>query len=862
MRFLLHYSFKNLKSNKAKALLVVFSIFLVSILFFVSLALPVFLNNAIYQSAYQKIGDSDIYAKVYTTDINRNIYSLKDIDRINGDGYTEEHFDYAIGVFVVDGKYVNNTGEKTVVTSVATTLDDITTLKSSVRFVSAKPNSFGRDTVIITDDLAQQEDLHVGSILNIIYDESAYEFLVCGIIKNEGIITRSNSPTVLISKDFVKEHIFGSIFSSSIFNTGIFKVKDGFDKNEVTRVLHETYPFFDVKLLFSDAENAATIKTINYIYNICAGIGILFSMLVILLTMNLVFSSRVKEFARLRALGANNKQLFFSSLFESGGYGFLGGVIAIVVSMLMYIILNNLSFGANIFYGLKSYHFILPVLFGTLISILSGLWPALKSLKQSLRSQMVKSVKFDKKIQIFGVFCAILLVICLILMFALKTGQSPITQLILFVLLLALAIYLVPIIIKLFVFCMIKLFKNKSFLLLHLNKDIFTPASNMVSRIICFALAFLMILSVAVSTVENVASSYAFNTNYNAYILNVNEYSEEMIENIKAVDGVIDAYESVKFKYIKFEEGEVIYESKSLSQDDFVRLYGEHVDQDTIEYYKYHKNSVVLNIGYKYLKNLKVGDTINIVLNESFVYEYEVAGFFDSNEKAYSSAVFRLDRSKEIYGDCGGDYRLLLKVDQNKFDDIEKTLFESGILDDSAEVVSTSSRDQKSYNTLVTPINLIKGYMALIGLLCILSIFVGLCIAIREEKRKNNILFNLGMVRRDFNKHYLAQLLLISIISIIVSAIVVTCFAFNLTKILLIAKVYTSASVDFLALGLISLAAVVMGAPLSLYFAKYSQKVIKEERLNDFENWSILNFVKFTSFCLTIQTACGILTRI
>lgn len=838
MRFSLRYSLRGIKSAKTRALLVILSVLFVSVLFFASLSLPILLKNGLDDRIYQSVGDTDIMAQVYTTDVQQNLYSMRDIEIKNGEGYIEENLDYAIGTLIMSGRYVNIRGNMIVVTPIATTYDDVLTLNASIEFVGDAPDSLDNNRVIIGEDLAKDNNVNINDTITIRVNKVDYQFIVAGICKNKGILSNSGSPVVLLNKEFVKQKIIGSIYTSALFNFAVFKVKPGVDKQKVVEDLYATYPNFSVRLVYSEAENAQVMSTTNYIYNICSSIGILFSMFVIFLTMNLIFSRRVQEFSRLRTMGATTKQLFMACLFESMLYGFIGGSGGSLLALALYEILKTIKFSLNIFHGLTAFNFILPILFGMFISVVSGLIPAIKTARTSVRQQMIKTHAVGKKTKIASMIVAVLLVAIEIVMALLPIGQAPIFQIIGFFLVLIASVYLIPIILLSLIKLIAKIPKFRKFSTVYLNKNIHSPSVNMVTRIICFGLAFMMVLSMAISTVQNFAYVYCYDSQNNAYISGKDEYTDEMIAKVLALDGVYDAFETAKFKYIKFEGNDrVVYESQSLKPEDFERLYSDVlIDREqTIQNFISNENAIVLNISYKYLENLNVGDTVKIVLNEKFTYEYQVAGFFDSTEKAYNSVVFTLEKSKAIYQEVGGSYRLGLRIEPSKFRSIESALYGKGIISSSDEVGSFATTSAKSFKTLTFPVNLIRGYMGLISILCITCLVVGMCLAVDESAKQNRTLNLLGMNKGKYRKTLFIQMLFTSIVSIFLSLITMGTFYFNMSKILLFTNIYMTGSLNGLSIALLGVLAIILGSILSIYFTRYLFKKLKKEYQMIFE---------------------------
>lgn len=832
MKFILNYSLKGIKSAKARALLIIFSVALVSMLFFISIVLPMFLDNAFDDAFFQRAGNTDILVSTYTSGAEQNVYRMTRIDQVKGDGYTEETFEMAVGVLALPSKYKNKDNENVTVGTIATTYEDMMKV-GGIDLYSGSVTSLGKNDVIITQTLADANDLKVGDIIRLEINSVTCGLTIVGISKNQGILNETSYPIVLVSKTLIKSKVM-TLYTDTVFNLAFFKVKDGVNKNEVINDLQDVFPKFSTTFVRSD-DNIHHIKSVVFVvYYICAAIGVVFCALVIFLTMNLIFSKRIQEFSTLRSMGATNKHLIASCLFESGIYGLFGGILSAFLSFLAYIIVQNIPFQFNMFYGLSPLNFIWPVLFGIFISVISGILPALKSIKSSVRSEMVKSHAANKFTYILGAISFALLVAFTVVINVLKLGQNSYINLASFFIILFAVVYTIPLIVLCLVRLIVKCIKKKNFYMIFLDKNIYSPSTNMVSRILAFGLAFVMVLSVAVATVDYAAELFCYDTRFNAYVEGKESYSQEDIEYIKSLDGVKDAYEGVYFRFVNFDDGKVIFDNYSFSKEDFQRLYESLLvtPDETLEKFDgYNDGSViVMNQSYQNLYNYQIGDKITLVFNSNkrFVKEYEIIGFFNSEEVAYGSVVFNLDCSKEIATDFCGSYRMNIKLDWNKFENIESQLYESGFINSSHVFASTQKTDDLAYYSLTTPMKIVRGYMVVVIGLSIVCLIVGMCLALRETTRQSKILFQLGMSKKIFFKALLLEILMITLVSCGLAFFTAAMLGINLDKIILFTNVYFGGVIDYTTIGIIAGGVIALNILLSIWLTRYMFKKIND----------------------------------
>ncbi|MGM0368888.1 MAG: ABC transporter permease [Bacillota bacterium] len=167
------------------------------------------------------------------------------------------------------------------------------------------------------------------------------------------------------------------------------------DNNELS-----SYPWQDLAksvIAMSKAQNIETAVMMGMILMIAA-IGIINTVILSAL-------ERIKEIGMMKALGFKNKEIVFIFMIEAGGIGFIGGLIALLLSGLgVYYLVNvgiNLSallggqtFGLPVIgqlYGQWApFHFLIVFLAGILLSVLASIppayWAAKKDPVEAIRS--------------------------------------------------------------------------------------------------------------------------------------------------------------------------------------------------------------------------------------------------------------------------------------------------------------------------------------------------------------------------------------------------------------------------------------------------------------------------------------------
>lgn len=109
-------------------------------------------------------------------------------------------------------------------------------------------------------------------------------------------------------------------------------------------------------------------------------------------TMIMSVSERTREIGLKKAVGAETYSILFEYLTESAMIGFIGGVIGAGFGVITIVLLNNATSSSNVtVFGLTPMVIIGPVVFGTLLGALAGVFPALRA----ARLKPVDSLKED-----------------------------------------------------------------------------------------------------------------------------------------------------------------------------------------------------------------------------------------------------------------------------------------------------------------------------------------------------------------------------------------------------------------------------------------------------------------------------------
>lgn len=229
-----------------------------------------------------------------------------------------------------------------------------------------------------------------------------------GDILTSLISTASNS---IVGNDFIN---LASISlrqlggDESISRVVIFS-NDSSERKKINEYLNywnsENDIFIGDKIISSDARknvevNDPTSIVMSILYDVSRVINIvLFSFLIITLLISQIMifivtftsvSNRIKEIGLLRSLGARKKDVSFLFILENFIIGFISGVMASIIGLAILLFITPKLNEYNLFISgnLLIYYLIGVIILSTLLSIISGLIPALKAMNISVNDAL------------------------------------------------------------------------------------------------------------------------------------------------------------------------------------------------------------------------------------------------------------------------------------------------------------------------------------------------------------------------------------------------------------------------------------------------------------------------------------------
>ncbi len=233
------------------------------------------------------------------------------------------------------------------------------------------------EVLLVSESYAFKNNIRPGDSLTIPTDQGYKTFQVIAIYYDY------SSDIGLI---FINMNVFRKYYNDKLYSgIGLFVN----DSTQVDRVAEELREKVSPKLHFLVRTNKSLIRSSVEVFDRTFIITDVLQLLAIVVSFIGIFSAMMalqleksRQFAILRANGLTPIQLWKHIIYQTGLMGFISGLLAIPLGILIAYILINIintrSFGWSISYYFDSIYLIQAVIVGIISAILAGIYPAIK----------------------------------------------------------------------------------------------------------------------------------------------------------------------------------------------------------------------------------------------------------------------------------------------------------------------------------------------------------------------------------------------------------------------------------------------------------------------------------------------------
>ena len=828
MKILSKYTLANIKGNRARMPLIVLCIVVAVIMFGTSIILPKIIRNFADKETRSIYGNSDLYIADSIDNLNQitSMYYIPD-DVVNSS-------EYIISVFALSGTIKAN-GFLETANIFGVSYEDVKKFNEP-KIIDGDVNNLSSDGIIVSKHYADSVGVKVGSVCRFSYADKFFLLRVCAIADNAGLFEWSSMNNIIVSKDAIASMVSTYVPVNGMFNVCLIKLNDNSETNLkwAQGRLSEAYPDWNIYRTYDvDKYNDITTQTSGPMV-VASSVVVVYCFFIILLTMFLVFDSRVKQFATMKCLGASKEFQYKSVVLESLFYGVVGGLLGTIIFLTTVQLLNIYLPDGYLFNNISFLYYIVTFIFGCVFSVISSIIPALKTQNLSIRQTMVKKPKTKKQVVIIQIIAMVLLIVATIASLIQPLGKLKILSIFVFATIICSLLILIPYILKYLITFFIKLFDFKSFSLIY-TKNSFTNANlKVVSSIMFFSIFIVMFLSITVSTIEWLGKEQLYIDYYTVSVDNIYDGQGSVIKSVANQDeNVKNIYEVTYFKnnviYIN-EEKHFVNELRSFSVKDIASIYSGKLDsdeQDLIEKLSSNKNYILLNASYKYVFGVKEGDLVKFIIStvpEKTEVTLVVAGFIDYPEGNNSSAVMNINVLNSITN-VNGYNSLYFKINENNANEFISNLQKSfGTKYSITKYFETRRLFDEAHRT---PTLIFSIYVIVIIVMSILFSVVGIYLALRQNIKSHKTMNTIGMGSAKFIKINCLQLLYVSFVSLLISALCTLLLIKPMLNIILMFEFYVHIKVNWLNLIIYLLSTIFGIGSISLILSIIHSKQIK-----------------------------------
>lgn len=652
MRIILNHTLRSIREHIAQPIVITFTVAVVTILFFASLALSDLFYNFQLSNMTRITGETDIAMKGSFFSEEK----LLDFEKYDQIEYTDLYLSTPSVLHASE----EGGEESSVILIEATDLNTYTSrYKDKLSYYDGikKGDKISYPGILISKSFADKYDFDIGSNVDIYLGvfQKHEIFTVTYIFEDTGFFANSTVYNILADVSDVGGR-------SGIYNECYIKLKKGVDRD---KFIEELKVHMDNKDL--DIEYAVDYDYINALVEDNESLlRIVLSFIVALVVFILfgayliVAKNRASEMIVFKAAGAMPIQIFGILISEVILYGVVGSVIGVITGrFLMQIIVMNIipSFPDAVVYTVGNY--VISICLGILISLVSALVPIIRLIKNSVRNLNSSGIKVVRRINPLWLLLPLSVAIASVFLIIFIPSISIYFTILLIISVIAISAFASPYILGIVsrLFSKIKGAAVLASMSIKRNSESST-LSGLLGGIIVFAFIAVSIVNIIIGA--NVPYKTRFHSDYVIETLTENRNITELKESLDDLFGVEDAcllnYEEFEGNIAGKQKNYTIYSVKS--SDDLACCVDltqkEREDFDNID------NSAIFSYDMINRLNYKVGDVVKIDIGEK-AYDLRIVGV-DYTETNTDRVVYINEKACD-YG-FGGSL-IFLNTDKN-----------------------------------------------------------------------------------------------------------------------------------------------------------------------------------------------------
>ncbi len=771
MSIFVTYFLKNFRNHKLRTYLILFSIALSSMMFYISWVTYGNMLNISLSQAMQACGSSDIVIKPEPKS-SSGFFEIKDsIDT----GFYKESIDSMTSAILTPAllKLKGNESQQLEIQGIS--FKDFCRVYKTSFASSQNFEPFIGKKIVLSKKTADKYKIKLNQDVYIDINGKTINFKVCSISNPTGYFLENGRACFAIVPKESLSTVFNEI--PSMGNVAYVKIKDSSKIEQAISQLSVIYPGMTVKEPFTQEEANQETQAMSTAFLAITVVVFCMSVFIINSAFKVITLERLPIMGIFRSMGATKRLTTMVLSIESVIYGIIGGVIGsclgvMGVDIIMYFTSPQWAKTLNILAYFSPVQFICALLIAVLLSLISSLIPISKASKMSLRNLVSGSSKTEEKDNFWVNGVGILLIIIsTIIPFLIKTKIALYVDIVCLVFLIIGIIISIPIITNTFSRLLSKLY---SFFLGHTgdlaisnirkNKRAFNSISLITISISCL----LMINVVSYSVISEIINAFV-DRNYDIMI--EDEYADKALENsllkISGVSGAYGVYEDHLIEVMG--KNHEIWGIQGVDKNKYLDYW----QMDTSENIPNMLNqlesgrNIILTNMLKEKLSLQKGDTITLKMKEG-PRNYKIVGFFDSFLFIGNYALISNDNLKADMG-TKYFYRIYVKSSDSP-KNISQAIKDKFRSDKMSVLIMKELKDDfvKTYDQLFLILKVFSIITLIIGVFGIIN---NLIISFMERSRTLALLRSIGLSTVQLVKMLFVESITIGIIASITGVI-------------------------------------------------------------------------------------------
>lgn len=737
MKIILRFLFRNIKENKFRSFLILFSVTISSALILASNAMTNSLNKTYMKQIRASIGSAEIY-------ISPNSKSPSPFVDIKENKEFSDKLEYTVPVLKGNGSYKGSNDEEKKLSINGYDYNELAQMNPISLKESTNVEPFKGKKAIISTKFAQENGFKIGDSITIKINDANYKFNIVAIANNESLFFNENDTfTFLIPRDFMDTIVDANNKGNVVY----LKTKTSENKQNLIDSLRKEYDKYDVRETMTEEDLNRNNAMVSQSMKMMSIVVLLMSCFIIYTAFKVIVLERLPIIGTFRSIGATKKITDFILLGESFLYGIIGGAIGSVLGVGVLYLLCAMIMKGNFNISLKPSDFITSFLLAIILSLVSSAIPIIKAMKYSLKDIILNDVAKEGKYKIWKQVLGVILIIAFNIIPRVVDSNSlalvgPLSLLFMLIGVILIVPLLTRIVSMILGKILGKIFGNEGVLAvknLRENKSVL----NNISILALGISVVLMISIVSSSLVIEIGDIYTNTFKYDVMVSGSN-LNDDFRRILEKEEGVIESYGAYStgnvelegkndkimwisgvqnnkhFDYYKFDViGNQSEITKSLDQDRNIII------------------STILRDKYKY----KVNDIINLKFGDN-TKGYKIVGFVDT---MMENGSFAMISNKYLKEDAKTRYfsEILLKTNKDPVvieKQLQKKFTSKKLLIRS--VITMKENNIKQNQQLMNMLQVFAVMAMIIGSFGVLNNFI---ISFMERRRSFAVLRSVGM---------------------------------------------------------------------------------------------------------------------